>query len=207
MSLFHAKIEGVPQFVSYFPAVHRAMQHFEGQTTPKQVYAFIAEHEGLTAEDMAHKNKNGGPTFENRAAWARFYMTKAGWMYAPKHGVWALTEQGKQAAELSQEQAVAMFKSVATKLKGHEEDVSVPEDVQPETAQYWFVGAMWDEGDQMPRFLQEGIWQNGYEHKFSDLVYSMKPGDRIAIKATYVRKHNLPFDNKGVPISGIKSRP
>ncbi len=204
MSLFHAKIEGVPQFVSYFPAVHRAMQHFEGQATPKQVYAFIAEHEGLTAEDMAHKNKNGGPTFENRAAWARFYMTKAGWMYAPKHGVWALTEQGKQAAELSQEQAVAMFKSVATKLKGHEEDVSVPEDVQPETAQYWFVGAMWDEGDQMPRFLQEGIWQNGYEHKFSDLVHSMKPGDRIAIKATYVRKHNLPFDNKGVPISGMK---
>ena len=204
MSLFHAKIEGVPQFVSYFPAVHRAMQHFGGQATPKQVYAFIAEHEGLTAEDMAHKNKNGGPTFENRAAWARFYMTKAGWMYAPKHGVWALTEQGKQAAELSQEQAVAMFKSVATKLKGHEEDVSVPEDVQPETAQYWFVGAMWDEGDQMPRFLQEGIWQNGYEHKFSDLVHSMKPGDRIAIKATYVRKHNLPFDNKGVPISGMK---
>jgi 5-methylcytosine-specific restriction protein B len=204
MSLFHAKTEGVPQFVSYFPAVHRAMQHFEGQATPKQVYAFIAEHEGLTAEDMAHKNKNGGPTFENRAAWARFYMTKAGWMYAPKHGVWALTEQGKQAAELSQEQAVAMFKSVATKLKGHEEDVSVPEDVQPETAQYWFVGAMWDEGDQMPRFLQEGIWQNGYEHKFSDLVHSMKPGDRIAIKATYVRKHNLPFDNKGVPISGMK---
>ena len=204
MSLFHAKIEGVPQFVSYFPAVHRAMQHFGGQATPKQVYAFIAEHEGLTAEDMAQVNQNGKPTFENRAAWARFYMTKAGWMYAPKHGVWALTEQGKQAAELSQEQAVTMFKSVATKLKGHEEDVSVPEDVQPETAQYWFVGAMWDEGDQMPRFLQEGIWQNGYEHKFSDLVHSMKPGDRIAIKATYVRKHNLPFDNKGVPISGMK---
>lgn len=97
-----------------------------------------------------------------------------------------------------------MFKSVATNLKGHEEDVSVPEDVQPETAQYWFVGAMWDEGDQMPRFLQEGIWQNGHEHKFSDLVQGMKPGDRIAIKSTYVRKYNLPFDNKGVPISGMK---
>lgn len=204
MSLFHAKIEGAPQFVSYFPAVHRAMQHFGGQATPKQVYAFIAEHEGLTGEDIAQRNKNGGPTFENRAAWARFYMTKAGWMYAPKHGVWALTEQGKQAAELSQEQALAMFKSVATKLKGHEEDVSVPEDVQPETAQFWFVGAMWDEGDQLPRFLQAGIWQNGYEYKFSDLVHSMKPGDRIAIKSTYVRKHNLPFDNKGVPISGMK---
>jgi 5-methylcytosine-specific restriction enzyme B len=204
MSLFHTKIEGVPQFVSYMPAVHRAMRHFAGQAAPKQVYAFIAEHEGLTAEDIAHKNKNGAPTFETRAAWARFYMTKAGWMYAPKHGVWALTEQSMQATELSQEQAVAMFKSVATKLKGHEEEVSVPEDVQPETAQYWFVGATWDETDQMSRFLQEGIWQNGYEHKFSDLVHSMKPGDRIAIKSSFVRKHNLPFDNKGVSISGMK---
>jgi 5-methylcytosine-specific restriction protein B len=204
MSLFHDKIDGVPQFVSYFPAVHRAMQHFGGQAVPKQVYAFIAEHEGLTAEDIAHKNKNGGPTFENRAAWARFYMTKAGWMYAPKHGIWALSEDGVKAKELSLEHAVAMFKSVATKLKGHEEDVSVPEDVEPETAQYWFVGAAWDSNDQMSRFLSEGIWQNGHEHKFSDLVRGMKPGDRIAIKSSFVRKHNLPFDNKGVRISGMK---
>lgn len=125
-------------------------------------------------------------------------------MYAPKHGVWALTEQGMQAAELSQEQAVAMFKGVATRIKGNEDDDSVPEDVQPEAAQHWFVGAMWDEGDQLPRFLREGIWQNGYEQKFSDLVNNMKAGDRIAIKSTFVRKHNLPFDNKGVPVSGMK---
>lgn len=207
MSLFHAKIEGVPQFVSYFSAVHRAMQHFGGQATPRQVYAYIAEHEGLTAEDMAHVNQNGKPTFENRAAWARFYMTKAGWMYASKHGVWALTDLGQQTEEMTEAQAVALFKSAQSQFKGHEEEVDAPEDkVQPDSAQYWFVGAMWgdDEGDQMPRFLQEGIWQNGYEYKFSDLVHSMKPGDRVAIKSTYVRKYNLPFDNKRVPISGMR---
>jgi 5-methylcytosine-specific restriction protein B len=123
---------------------------------------------------MAQTNKNGMPTFENRAAWARFYMTKAGWMYAPKHGVWALTEQGKQAVDLTVDQAVTMFKSVATQLKGHEDEVKAPEDnVQPDSTQYWFVGAMWGdgEGDQMPRFLGEGIWQNGYEDKFADPIY------------------------------------
>src|SRR5690606_2411451 len=145
-------------------------------------------------------NKNGAPTFENRAAWARFYMTKAGWMYAPKHGVWALTDQGKQAAEITEAQAAALFKSVATQLKGHEEEVQAPEDdVQPESTQYWFVGAMWGdgEGDQMPCFLEEGIWQNGYEDKLAELVRTMKPGDRIAIKASFARKHGVPFDNKG----------
>lgn len=161
MSVFHTKIEGVPQFVSYFAPVHRAMRQLGGQATPKQVYAYIAEHEGLSSEDMAQTNQNGKPTFENRAAWARFYMTKAGWMYAPKHGVWALTELGAQADDLTEEQAVSMFKSAATKFKGHEEEVNAPEEhVEPESTQYWFVGAMWGdgEGDQMPRFLQEGIW-------------------------------------------------
>lgn len=204
MSLFHAKIEGVPQFVSYFPAVHRAMQHFGGQATPKQVYAFIAEHEGLTEAELEQKLPSGEVAYVNRTRWARLYLTKAGWMYSLKHGVWALTELGKATPEVSDTQAVAIFKSIKYQHKGQEEAIAAPEKVEPDDIQYWFVGAMWDEGEQMSRFLQEGIWQNGYEHKFSDLVYSMKPGDRIAIKATYVRKHNLPFDNKGVPISGMK---
>lgn len=207
MSVFQAKIEGVPQFVCYFAPVHRAMQKLGGQATPKQVYAHIAQHDGLTSEDLAQVNQNGRPTFENRAAWARFYMTKAGWMYAPKHGVWALTEQGKQATEITDAQAVAMFKGVATQLKGHEEDVEAPQDhVQPDSTQYWFVGAMWGdgEGDQMPRFLQEGIWQNGYEEKFAEQVRAMKLGDRIAIKASFARKHGVPFENKGQTVSAMK---
>lgn len=207
MSVFRAKIEGVPQFVSYFAPVHRAMKKLDAQATPKQVYAHIAQHEGLTSEELAQVNQNGHPTFQNRAAWARFYLTKAGWMYAPKRGVWALTEQGKQASEITEAQAVAMFKSVATQLKGHEEEVDAPEDhVQPDSTQYWFVGAMWGDGkgDQMSRFLQEGIWKNGYEDKFAEQVRAMKPGDRIAIKATFARKHGAPFDNKGKTVSAMK---
>lgn len=207
MSIFHAKIEGVPQFVCYFAPVHRAMQKLGGQATPKQVYAHIAQHDGLAPEDLAQVNQNGRPTFENRAAWARFYMTKAGWMYAPKHGLWALTEQGKQAPEITEAQAVAMFKSVATQLKGHEEEVEAPEDhVQPDSTQFWFVGAMWGDGkgDQTPRFLEDGIWQNGYEVKFAKQVRAMKVGDRIAIKAAFARKHGTPFDNKGQTVSAMK---
>ena len=205
MSLFTAKIEGVPQFVSYFAPVHRAMKQLSGQATPKQVYAYLAEHEGLTAEDLAHVNQNGKPTFENRAAWARFYMTKAGWMYAPRHGVWALTEKGKQASELTQEQAAALFKSAQSQFKGHEEEVDAPQDhVQPEGTRYWFVGAMWDEGEQTQRFTTEGIWQNGYEDKFTDQVKTIREGDRIAIKASFSRKHGLPFDNRGQVVSVMR---
>lgn len=73
---------------------------------------------------------------------------------------------------------------------------------------YWFVGASYgkDSEDQTERFINEGIWQNGYKDKYLDVVRSMQPGDRIAIKSSYTRKHKLSFDNKDqtVSVMGIK---
>lgn len=66
----------------------------------------------------------------------------------------------------------------------------------------WFVGASYGGyEDQMPRFLAEGIWENGYQDKYLDVVRSMRSGDRIAIKAAYTRKLKLPFDNYGQTVS------
>ena len=68
--------------------------------------------------------------------------------------------------------------------------------ISPET--HWFVGASFGGiDDQTERFLAEGIWENGYDDKFVDLVRSMRHGERIAIKATYTRKHDLPFKTHG----------
>ena len=67
---------------------------------------------------------------------------------------------------------------------------------------YWFVGAFYNEdGDQTTYFIENGIWQNGYDDKHLDLVRSIQPGDKIAIKSAYVRKNELPFDNKGYSCS------
>lgn len=68
---------------------------------------------------------------------------------------------------------------------------------------YWFVGASFGgTDDQIQRFLDEGIWElRNPTDKESALVKSMAPGDPIAIKSTYVRKNNLPFDNKGNAVS------
>lgn len=67
---------------------------------------------------------------------------------------------------------------------------------------YWFVGALWGGTDnQLPRFLEEGIWENGYNDRYLDKVRSMQVGERIAIKSSYVRKGELPFDGKGHSVS------
>ncbi len=75
---------------------------------------------------------------------------------------------------------------------------------------YWFVSASYGKGgeDQTYRFLADGIWQNGYKDRYLDIVRSMQPGNKIAIKSVYVRKRrNLSFDNKeqSVSVMGIKA--
>lgn len=73
----------------------------------------------------------------------------------------------------------------------------------------WFVGASFGgNDDQTARFLAESIWEvSNPTGKEMALVRSMQPGDRIAIKAAYTRKHGLPFDNRGrtVSVLGVKA--
>ena len=61
----------------------------------------------------------------------------------------------------------------------------------------WLVGAAWDDVDQTQRFLDEGVWENGYHDKYLDEIKRMAVGDRIAIKSSSTQKHDLPFDNNG----------
>lgn len=76
----------------------------------------------------------------------------------------------------------------------------------------WYVGAcgynedgVWT--DFSETYIEEGRWENGWKDKFIEEVKSMKPGDRIAIKAAYTKKKNLPFNNnnKTVGVMGIKA--
>lgn len=75
--------------------------------------------------------------------------------------------------------------------------------ISPEN-NYWMLGAFWSDNeppDQTKRFLDEGIWQNGYKDRYLDEVRSMRVGDNIAIKAASTQRHNLPFDARGETVS------
>ena len=76
------------------------------------------------------------------------------------------------------------------------------ENIDTEPDSNWFVGATYyGTEDQTQRFLHEGIWENGYDDKYRDQVRSMRAGDRIAIKSSYTRKHDLEFENRGNSVS------
>jgi 5-methylcytosine-specific restriction enzyme B len=204
VGLHDQKIDGVPQFVSYFAPVLEIMRDLGGQARPRQVFNELIRRHGIPDEFLALTNKNGGSKFENRVHFARSYLFKAGMMASPKRGLWGLTDEGWH-AKLTPEWAAEIFRTARINFAGDEDEQQAPpEDVAPEGVNYWFVGAVWDGTDQTDRFLKDRIWQNGYDEKFSKLVKQMKPGDRIAIKASFVRKHDVPFENHGRPASVMR---
>ncbi|MFN8382159.1 MAG: AAA family ATPase [Anaerolineales bacterium] len=78
------------------------------------------------------------------------------------------------------------------------------EPYRTEDINYWLVGAYWsdrDPADQTKRFLEEGIWENGYDNRFQADVRAMQVGDKIAIKAASTQRKGLPFNNKNQTIS------
>ena len=70
-----------------------------------------------------------------------------------------------------------------------------------ENKNYWFVGASFGgTEDQTERFIKEGVWEVNNSRQ-ADLVKSIQPGEKIAIKSAYTRKNNLPFDSRGLSVS------
>ncbi|HOG04991.1 MAG TPA: AAA family ATPase [Paludibacter sp.] len=58
---------------------------------------------------------------------------------------------------------------------------------------YYVLGAHWDGSDETERFIENGIWENGYTDKFLDVVNGINIGDRVAIKSSFATKDGRSF--------------
>ncbi|TPE43352.1 McrB family protein [Pontibacter mangrovi] len=71
-----------------------------------------------------------------------------------------------------------------------------------ETTAHYLMGAYWDghnPEDQTGRFVEQGIWENGYDDKFLNEVSAVPVGSLIAIKSVFTRE-------KTKPVMAIKAR-
>ncbi len=201
------------RFTKYFPLLLDALRSADPTPMrPAEAHAWIRARIDVPADDLTRLIINGKQSiFENDVHWARFYLAKAGLISKPKRGLWGLTPEGRD-TQLTTEETWTLYVRIREAnrpgISRDEENIPAPgtTDADDEDgASYWFVGTVWDRtDDQMPRFLDEGIWQNGYNDQFLDLVCRIKPGDRIAIKASFVRKLSLPFDVGGKPVSVMR---
>jgi 5-methylcytosine-specific restriction enzyme B len=211
------------RFTQYFAPLLDALRTSDpSPMRPAAVRAWIRSNVAVPAEDLTRfikKGKEAGKQsiFENDVHWARFYLAKAGLIGAQKRGLWGLTPEGR-GTQLTREDAEALCIRVRTSSRQDssvdEESIPAPgiDDNDQDRESFWFVGAIWHKtDDQTPRFLREGIWQNGdpepggrASSHDTELVRQMKSGDPIAIKASFVRKYKLPFDVGGKPVSGMR---
>lgn len=112
-----------PQFIKYFPHVISALKDLGNSGTPAEVRELIAQKLNLSDAELNEQMSSGTSRFENQVAWAKFYLSKAGYIDASKRGVWALTESGI-AASITDKETVKIFKEVHRQFK----DKTVSED-------------------------------------------------------------------------------
>lgn len=58
---------------------------------------------------------------------------------------------------------------------------------------HYCVGFFWygsDSENQLPRFMDEGVWENGFDDKYLEKVKSIPVGSLLAAKTSYTRKQN-----------------
>ena len=203
---------GGPKFVQYFGPVLDALRTLGGAAQPRSVMDAVGKLTGITAGQLEETTKSGQSKYENQIGWARFYLCKAGLIDGSVRGRWVLTTEGRE-THLDQNAAVALFRDVYARFRHTASEDDEPE-APPEDSgedlfdvperRFWFVGALWGDDDRSEHFITEGIWQNGYDTKFADHVQRMKPGDRVAIKAAFTKKYDLPFENHGKSVSCMR---
>ena len=113
-AIMSKEFSGAPQFVKYLGPVLEALQQLGGSGRPDEVRSVIAQRLKVSeAEQSEELPSKAQPRFDNQVHWARFYLAKAGFLDSSKRGVWALTDQGRTSAPLSDAAARKLFREVS----------------------------------------------------------------------------------------------
>ena len=110
-----------PQFVRYFGPVIDALQQLGGSGRPEEVRARIVQALGLSEKEQADPGERHSP-FRESSAWARFYLSKGGFIDSSRRGVWSLTDKSRTIPSLTPDQAREIFRDVSSMFAKKEPD-------------------------------------------------------------------------------------
>jgi restriction system protein len=120
-----AKRKG-PEFLRFCIPIVEVLRGLGGSGRPAEVTDFVIERMKIPEAEQEITNKNGGSRIRNQVAWARFYMVKAGLLSSSQHGVWGLTEKGRD-AEIDNDFVLKLFRDVQQKFIAERKSRTVTE--------------------------------------------------------------------------------
>ncbi len=114
-----------PKFVEYMVPVVEALRELGNSGTPSEVRDIIAENPKLSDEILDAQLKSGESRFVNQVHWAKFYLTKSGFVDSSQRGVWTLTDKAIK-SPLTESDTHELFKKVHAQW-GKKPPVEIPE--------------------------------------------------------------------------------
>jgi restriction system protein len=115
MNATRAKTKG-SQFVRYFGPVLEALRRLGGSGSPGEVADQVADILGVPVKEREELIASGTPRFLNQVQWARYYLSKEGFISSSERGVWSLTDKGRNTT-LSSADAMEVFARVLRKYR------------------------------------------------------------------------------------------
>ena len=116
----------------------QALKELGGSGTPAQVRERIIENEHLTQEEIsARRGKTQVNKFENEVAFARQDLVNGGYLDNSVHGIWTLTDAGKE-AEITAQVAADLFRITASISRNNRKKRDILADGEDHSVHYWF---------------------------------------------------------------------
>jgi len=126
-----AKSRKGPHFIKYLGPTVEALKELGGSGRPAEVIDWIANALDVTDEHQLEVLSSGQTRFENQVHWARFYLSKAGYIDSSQRGVWSLTKTGLSTT-LNHDKALTIFDEVQAAIKKEKELKTETEVAEPE---------------------------------------------------------------------------
>ena len=142
----------------YVNPVLQAIKRLGGSARPAEVCRAVAKDLGLEGSPLLEETLSTGVSkFENKIAFVRLYLVLTGYLDRSKRGVWTLTEKGKNAPILSDDEVNQLLLEVQRQGKkaGKKPDADIKDD---------------EEADEEP------LVETEYKTQILSLIRNISPG-------------------------------
>jgi restriction system protein len=115
--------KNLPKNLKFFNPILDIIRKLGGSANAIEVKDELIERFHISDDELTEKYKNGVLKLDSQIAWARVYLTEAGFIDVSKESVWTLTEKGLN-TNPSDEELIKIFHHIHSEWQKRGKDIS-----------------------------------------------------------------------------------